>query len=181
MDFIEKKYEDVVNSSELVNADRVLKEANNLIMKMEDRQAEFDQRLNNSISVLEQAHETLDLVKEWDGRNMNLSDRFDGIFNTLDETSSRLNDLLENAQSALNKSQNTDDLLQKVKEMINELKDNTNMIKSEKEEIEQMLEEATRHADNAEDFVNNATSAYKVCFIRRILHKGSWSIIDSCF
>lgn len=129
---------------------------------MQQRQDAFDRSVNDSRSVLEEANETMELVKKWDDRSSNLTDRFAGILSTLEQTSSRLNDLLENAESALNKSETTDELLQKVKDMISELQDSTKTIKTKKEEIERTLEEATQNASMAEDFVNNATSAYMV-------------------
>lgn len=161
LEFIRTKRDFILDKTESGNADKLLKDAKDLIQQMEDRQTQFYSLIDASDDSLTQANETLELVKEWASRSMNLTDRFDAISSALDEASAKLNDLLANANEAISKSQKTDDLLKKITAMIDELQRNTKDIKNKKETIKKTLEDAAQFAKTAEDYVQNATQAYQ--------------------
>lgn len=153
---------DILNSSELGDVNKLMKDARDLLDKMEEREPQFDQLLDDAVSAKNGSEHTLKRVEEWQAENTDLSAQFDELSMTLDDTTRRLRDLQEKAQDALTRSGSAEELLESVKEAIAELQENTATIKTVKENIEKTLDEAAQLTSESEDFIRNATDTFMV-------------------
>ena len=165
LDYIREKYAEILSSEELTNVNQLLKEAQQRIADMKDRQLTLDDLLGDAESAAKSAQETLMKVREWNFEGEGLVEKFNSISDSLSDTTSRLRDLQMKAQDAIKRAGNTEEDLLQLKDLISNLQDTMATIKSLKKALEETIDNANQFTTEAASYIKNATEMFKVSYI----------------
>ncbi|XP_067931597.1 laminin subunit alpha-like [Watersipora subatra] len=158
--YIQRKYQEIMDSEELRDVSRLLKEAEKMLQNMLDRQEILNELLASAENAEKNAKDTLNKVEQWNLESMDLLKRFTMISDILNDTNRRLLDLQMKAEDALAKAEASQMDMNSLEEVITALRENTAEIRLLKEILGDNIDKAEQYNVETNELIENSTAVF---------------------